>query len=585
MITNTSPKYSGEPTAKSLATGLATLGRYGDNYMVHAKEGETVVPMEILEANPELKANLFRQMTMMGIEDPNRYVVGNELNSINPVTGQPEFFFKKVFKAVKKVAKKVLPVAAPIIGNAIAPGIGGILASGLATKLTGGSAADAFKSMALSYGIGAIGRGLQSGFTATSGNFLDNFGTGLQSGLTQPIRSAGNLFSSGSANPFSQGIFGSRSLSDVGFFPEYQSGPFTQGAGIDPENLSRLQGVQSRSFAPITPSGSITQQPLLRGNEIDQMVINQTSGNTSAKLEKGLNEILGASRGETPSLFASERITPENVARLAGQPTGGITGEGIFAENVARLAGQPTGGITGEVITPENVARLAGQPTGGITGSSPSTDVTSYSVGDTVTRGNKTYIVSEVPNKAGTDFVKKFVEAPEEGFLSALTRKTGETLSGGNLTGTGAKVLGGAALAGGALFAANALMPEEKAFDPSTLRTNIEKNAYNQWQNIADKNSPEAESLRTIWYGKPRYSATQLASSFGANPLSGITAVAAGGEIVGPGTGTSDSIPAMLSDGEFVMTAKAVRNAGNGDRDVGAARMYDMMNRFERGVA
>ena len=33
---------------------------------------------------------------------------------------------------------------------------------------------------------------------------------------------------------------------------------------------------------------------------------------------------------------------------------------------------------------------------------------------------------------------------------------------------------------------------------------------------------------------------------------------AEGGEIVGPGTGTSDSIPAMLSDGEFVMTAKAV---------------------------
>ena len=103
MITDTSPKYSGEPTAKSLATGLATLGRYGDNYMVHAKEGETVVPMEILEANPELKANLFRQMTMMGIKNPNRYVVGNELNSINPVTGQPEFFFKKVFSAIKKV--------------------------------------------------------------------------------------------------------------------------------------------------------------------------------------------------------------------------------------------------------------------------------------------------------------------------------------------------------------------------------------------------------------------------------------------------------------------------------------------------
>jgi len=39
-----------------------------------------------------------------------------------------------------------------------------------------------------------------------------------------------------------------------------------------------------------------------------------------------------------------------------------------------------------------------------------------------------------------------------------------------------------------------------------------------------------------------------------------------GGAINGAGSGQSDSIPAMLSDGEFVMTAKAVRNAGNGDR-------------------
>ena len=62
-------------------------------------------------------------------------------------------------------------------------------------------------------------------------------------------------------------------------------------------------------------------------------------------------------------------------------------------------------------------------------------------------------------------------------------------------------------------------------------------------------------------------------------------AAADGGEIVGPGTGTSDSIDAKLSDGEFVMTAEAVRNAGNGDRDLGAARMYDMMSRFERGMA
>ena len=58
--------------------------------------------------------------------------------------------------------------------------------------------------------------------------------------------------------------------------------------------------------------------------------------------------------------------------------------------------------------------------------------------------------------------------------------------------------------------------------------------------------------------------------------------VEGGGAINGPGTGRSDSIPAMLSDGEFVMTAEAVRNAGAGSRDRGAARMYDMMARLER---
>ena len=55
-----------------------------------------------------------------------------------------------------------------------------------------------------------------------------------------------------------------------------------------------------------------------------------------------------------------------------------------------------------------------------------------------------------------------------------------------------------------------------------------------------------------------------------------------GGEVKGPGTGTSDSVPARLSDGEFVLTAKAVRGAGGGDRDLGAARMYDMMSELER---
>ena len=62
----------------------------------------------------------------------------------------------------------------------------------------------------------------------------------------------------------------------------------------------------------------------------------------------------------------------------------------------------------------------------------------------------------------------------------------------------------------------------------------------------------------------------------------GIMNLEDGGESKGPGTGTSDSIPAMLSDGEFVMTADAVRGAGGGDRREGARKMYEMMDNLER---
>jgi hypothetical protein len=53
------------------------------------------------------------------------------------------------------------------------------------------------------------------------------------------------------------------------------------------------------------------------------------------------------------------------------------------------------------------------------------------------------------------------------------------------------------------------------------------------------------------------------------------------GMINGPGDGQSDDIPAMLSDGEFVMTKQAVMAAGNGDRKQGTKAMYNIMNSLE----
>jgi bacterioferritin-associated ferredoxin len=70
--------------------------------------------------------------------------------------------------------------------------------------------------------------------------------------------------------------------------------------------------------------------------------------------------------------------------------------------------------------------------------------------------------------------------------------------------------------------------------------------------------------------------------------MGGIAGLAQGGyprrtgQISGPGTEKSDDIPAMLSDGEFVMTAKAVRGAGKGSRRAGAKQMYKLMHQLEK---
>lgn len=51
-------------------------------------------------------------------------------------------------------------------------------------------------------------------------------------------------------------------------------------------------------------------------------------------------------------------------------------------------------------------------------------------------------------------------------------------------------------------------------------------------------------------------------SNWNANPFSGSLFHAAGGYISGPGSGTSDSVPAWLSNGEYVMSADAVSRLG-----------------------
>ena len=158
--------------------GLAGLGRFGDSYMVHATEGETFIPEEVLNDNPELKEDLFNQMRSMGA-DPERYTVGNGVNSINPMTGQPEFFFKKIGKMLKKAA----PIIGSVVGFAVGGPSGAAIGSGLGSLAGGKSAEEALLNAGLSFMGGkyltpSISKGLQGMGVGTS-SLGSNVGQGI----------------------------------------------------------------------------------------------------------------------------------------------------------------------------------------------------------------------------------------------------------------------------------------------------------------------------------------------------------------------------------------------------------------------
>ena len=575
------PKYVGEPSVESLASGLATLGRYGDEYMVHAAEGETVIPKEILDSNPQLKRDLFRQMMMMGIQDPNRYVVGSSLNSINPVTGQPEFFFKKIFKAVKKVFKKALPVIAPIVGNIIAPGIGGIIASGLVTKLQGGSWGDALKSA----GMAMAGQGLMGGISGAMSKAPGaTFFGGLQQGLTTPFTAASNLFSSGPLNPLSQGIFGSsKSLAGAGLFgklltPRYNPNAtaivdpsFGLGAAATPSTPALdgfVEGADAQrliSTAPISDAGASAAGTL--GGDF----VTGDYGIAPSSAESADALLADVSGGGTKSVIVDPRefssVSDRTVAPTIKQSVPTTTQSVPAIEQSGEVAADsPDRSFFDRYINPSKEAANLNR-------------IESFNAD----YANEVKMAQATGRTAPTvdDYWKTWApKNPEAGFLRRIAP------------------IGIAGAAGiGALTGAFDFEEEEQEFlNKNFDEASKEMQAYDEWKKIpaSQRNSPQAQSLYFKWHGQPNRTRSQFEYLTGGRssrpdwmflPEMSQEYRAMGGEVIGPGTGTSDSIPARLSDGEFVMTADAVRNAGGGDRNLGAARMYDMMRRFEGGTA
>ena len=135
---------------------MARYGRNGDTTMGHLTPGETIVPQQVLQSNPQVARGLGRAFKDVGA-DPRRYVVGSGQNSINPVTGKSEFFLGNLIGA--------------IVGN---PAISGALGNLALRKIQGKdvSLRDALIGGAAGAGLGALSGG------GTGMSFLDNMMSG-----------------------------------------------------------------------------------------------------------------------------------------------------------------------------------------------------------------------------------------------------------------------------------------------------------------------------------------------------------------------------------------------------------------------
>ena len=169
-----------------VANRMASYGRGGDDTLAHVATGEIVIPLPLIDNNPEMKASIFKHLEELGVEDPEQYVVGSSANSINPETGLREFGWlsktirkvtrgvKKAVKSVVKVIKKAAPIVLPIALSFTPLGAiyGAALGSGIGTLIQGGSIKDAFKSALIAGASGAVFKGLGTKLSG-KGTFME----------------------------------------------------------------------------------------------------------------------------------------------------------------------------------------------------------------------------------------------------------------------------------------------------------------------------------------------------------------------------------------------------------------------------
>jgi hypothetical protein len=553
------------------AQKLAEYGRHGDIYVVHAAEGETVIPLEVLNANPKVKDMLFNQMREMGL-DPEEFVVGNELNSINPVTGMPEFFFSKIWRSVKKVASKawkgikaaapyVLPLVFSAFGvpflSGMAPGLFGagsfgaaFLGSGIGTLASGGSMKDALKAGAMA---GVMNVGLSGARSAFSGG---DFMQGAMKSVYNPQaatfgtqwgRFTGALDPAGPAGSFDAFMGGQA----PGAAP-------TVAPPVQPPEISAVQPPDISAFGDMSYGpGAVAPTPSVPGGAGHYLATRGGGPPIGTNL---------AARTPLPSVAQSPGLAQTAATRVTAPPSQLQTAH----FDIAGKGSLPPGSET--LKTPETFLQTGVRKAGEY----------SDTATDWLTRGGLSE--EQVLNQqmdAGMKAVERYqskVPQASDAVLKSVYDQGVATATPDMLTTYGPTLALGTA--GYAAYEGTRKDPEKEKKEREAEEERERQARLREWHKTT---------------GAYKFAQTQIGGPSNPDyyryriPLFG----AAGGMaeyprrdllVEGPGTERSDDIPAMLSDGEFVMNAKAVRGAdpsGRGNRYAGANNLYNMMRNFE----
>ena len=495
----------------SVMNNLSQQGRFGDTMLAH------ITPQE---------AAVLKAMGGSG--------------TINPMTGLPEFFLGKIFKAIKRVVKGVVrgvkkvlssPIGRIVGTIALTPFVGPVAAGAIVGGITGGVK-------------GAILGGI-GGYVSGSG-FMDNvLGSSIGKGLVSTLGQTGAKFAVQTATGTAMGLLGGAKLGDA-----VKGG--VAGAALQ--------------FALSRPSA--TKAPI------------EDRSTMLAAGERGLATGAQPTQGAPAyqSIFDEDMFTGVRVGGAAPQmPLVGVAPTNVMgqqftpSQNVIQEAGAGAG------FRLPGMGQMPSPVGGGTTTPPPVTPPpTNFSL-DRLTREPLAY---------AKDVYSEYLSPSRPG----ITEKSGLIEKYGPLTAAG---LGAMYLGGGfetQKVKAPGLIQEETGTDflrqaPNLFYTqNLPGVVYGQRGNIVGVNPnyqrPEMESplISTEDILAGRYNTGGIASLNQRYPRKN-------GQINGPGTEKSDSIPAMLSDGEFVMTARAVRGMGNGSRREGAKRMYKLMAALEKNAA